>query len=77
MQTALITGATDGIGKATAKKLLSEGWKVVIIGRNPDKCKATVSELKLISKEIKAIVCAHSITSLYSMEYSLYGIYLN
>lgn len=57
MKTALITGATDGIGKATAKKLLVEGWKVVLIGRNSGKCEATVSELKMISKEVSAIVC--------------------
>lgn len=61
MKTALITGATDGIGKATAKKLLSEGWKVVLIGRNPHKCETTVSELKKISEEVSAIVCDLSI----------------
>ncbi len=46
MKTALVTGATDGVGKATAKKLLSEGWKVIIIGRNPARCNSTVTELK-------------------------------
>lgn len=61
MKTALITGATDGIGKATAKKLLAEGWKVVILGRNPNKCEETVSELEKISKEVSAIVCDLSI----------------
>ena len=43
---ALITGATDGVGKATALKLLTEGWEVVIIGRNPTKVETTVSELQ-------------------------------
>jgi NAD(P)-dependent dehydrogenase (short-subunit alcohol dehydrogenase family) len=42
---ALITGATDGIGKATAKRLLDEGWEVAIVGRNPARCAATVTEL--------------------------------
>jgi NAD(P)-dependent dehydrogenase (short-subunit alcohol dehydrogenase family) len=45
-KTALITGATDGIGKAVARKLLGEGWRVVIVGRNPQRCEATVAELK-------------------------------
>ena len=42
---ALITGATDGIGKALARKLLVEGWNVIIVGRNPQRCDATVAEL--------------------------------
>lgn len=45
-QTAFITGATDGIGKALAYKLLRENYEVVIIGRNPQKVNDTVSELK-------------------------------
>jgi retinol dehydrogenase 12 len=58
MKTTLITGATDGIGKATAKKLLLEGWKVIIIGRNPTRCESTVAELKSENKKnvIYAIV---------------------
>lgn len=43
---ALITGSTDGIGKATALKLLKEGWEVVINGRNASKCESTINELK-------------------------------
>lgn len=46
MKTALITGATDGIGRATAKVLLERGWQVVITGRNAARCAATVAALK-------------------------------
>lgn len=45
-KTALITGATDGIGKALAAKLLAQDWDVTIIGRSPQKCADTVTELK-------------------------------
>ncbi len=50
-KTALITGATDGIGKALAQKLLEENMELVIIGRNPEKVRNTVNEL--ISKTKK------------------------
>ena len=43
---ALVTGGTDGIGKATAGKLAAEGWEVVVVGRDPARCASTVEELK-------------------------------
>jgi NAD(P)-dependent dehydrogenase (short-subunit alcohol dehydrogenase family) len=42
---ALITGGTDGIGKATARCLLQSGWEVVITGRNSTRCDESVREL--------------------------------
>src|SRR6266536_6655612 len=42
----LVTGATNGIGKATAQALAQMGATVVIVGRNPAKCAAVVSEIK-------------------------------
>ncbi|XP_026663219.2 very-long-chain 3-oxoacyl-CoA reductase 1 isoform X2 [Phoenix dactylifera] len=44
---ALVTGATDGIGKAFAFQLAHEGLNLVLIGRNP-------SKLRRVSGEIKA-----------------------
>lgn len=49
LKTALITGATDGIGKALAGKLLQQDWEVVIVGRSPKKCTETVEALKRLS----------------------------
>lgn len=48
-KTALITGATDGIGKALAQNLLAKDWAVVIVGRSPQKCAAIVAELKRLT----------------------------
>ena len=31
---ALVTGGTDGIGRATAGMLLAAGWEVVVVGRD-------------------------------------------
>ena len=45
----LVTGGTNGIGKATAQALARMGATVVIVGRNPAKCAAVVSEIKRLS----------------------------
>ena len=35
--TALVTGATSGIGRATALQLAREGWEVIVHGRDPER----------------------------------------
>lgn len=42
----LITGATNGIGKVAALELAKQGAQIVLVGRNPAKTEATVSEIK-------------------------------
>ncbi|VVB60512.1 short chain dehydrogenase [uncultured archaeon] len=48
---ALITGGTDGIGKASAKELVNLGYNVIIIGSNEEKGKAAVDELRQSAPE--------------------------
>jgi len=43
---AIITGATGGIGEATAKLFLELGAKVMLVGRSADKLAATSARLK-------------------------------
>ena len=40
MKTIVITGASDGIGAAAARKLTSDGHRVVVVGRSPEKTAA-------------------------------------
>ena len=42
---AIITGATGGIGEATAKRFLEEGASVMLVGRNVKKLKETMDRL--------------------------------
>ena len=44
-KTIVITGASDGIGKAAAKELVGLGHEVIIVGRNPQKTKKVAEEL--------------------------------
>lgn len=42
---AIITGATGGIGEASAKRFLQEGASLMLVGRSADKLAATVERL--------------------------------
>ena len=44
--TALVTGATSGIGRATALRLARDGWYVVAHGRNPQRGDEVVHEVE-------------------------------
>lgn len=42
----MVTGATDGIGKVTARVLVEKGAQVIVVGRNRAKTEKTVAEIK-------------------------------
>jgi serine 3-dehydrogenase len=45
MKTALVTGATSGIGEACARAFVAAGWRVIATGRRRDRLDALVAEL--------------------------------
>lgn len=53
MKTILITGATDGIGLATAKKLAKQGHKLLIHGRNAEKLERVRAELAGLGADVE------------------------
>lgn len=57
----IITGASSGIGEATAKKLTSNGAKVALMARSEDKLKTLQTEIKLNNGE--AIVTVGDVTN--------------
>src|SRR5205807_1710397 len=44
--TALITGATSGIGRAAARSLAERGAHVIVSGRSPERGEAVVAEIR-------------------------------
>jgi 17beta-estradiol 17-dehydrogenase / very-long-chain 3-oxoacyl-CoA reductase len=59
---AVVTGATDGIGKAYAMALAKKGMSIVLISRTETKLKEVQGEIiaKGYSVEVKYIVCDYS-----------------
>ncbi|HET8666934.1 MAG TPA: SDR family oxidoreductase [Terriglobales bacterium] len=49
--TALITGGTSGIGRATANKLAQLGIHVLVVGRNVERGEKTVAEIRAAGRE--------------------------
>ncbi len=45
MRTALVTGATAGFGEAIARRLVRDGWRVILTGRRRDRLEKLVSDL--------------------------------
>jgi NAD(P)-dependent dehydrogenase (short-subunit alcohol dehydrogenase family) len=46
MNTALITGATDGVGRVVAKRLAAQGWRMLVHGRSPERGDSLVREIE-------------------------------
>src|SRR5437879_9764915 len=62
-QTVLITGATDGLGKAAALLLAERGYRVFAAGRSAEKCvqlDALAKEKKLPLETLEMDVCDDS-----------------
>lgn len=45
MKTALVTGATSGIGEATVRALVASGWRCVATGRRKERLDALVADM--------------------------------
>lgn len=57
-KTALVSGSTQGIGKAVALKLAEMGAKVVLLARNEEKLKAVLDELSTENQQNHAYLVA-------------------
>jgi NAD(P)-dependent dehydrogenase (short-subunit alcohol dehydrogenase family) len=46
MKTALVTGATDGVGRLVARRLAADGWRVIAHGRSTERGATLVKEIE-------------------------------
>ena len=53
---AIVTGATSGMGRASAKLFAKEGAKVVITGRNEERAQAVIDDIKAEGGEAISVI---------------------
>ncbi len=53
--TTLITGASQGIGKATALLFAKNGYNLIITARSKDKLEAVAEEIRSLGRQVLAI----------------------
>ena len=55
MRTALITGATDGLGRHMARDLASEGWTVLVHGRSAERAADVVPGARVFLADLSSL----------------------
>lgn len=53
-RTALVTGASSGIGRATAHLLAARGWRLVLVSRSASSLEATAEECRAVGAHVLA-----------------------
>lgn len=56
---ALVTGSTDGIGKAIAMELAAKGFHIILHGRDTEKLKNTIAEIRTENPDCQILTLQH------------------